>query len=116
RVGPRFGAAVWRPAREGAVAQRRGEAGRSPGVAQRIPSLLELVDGDVLIASKPRPTSFGLGLLARARRKRPLVLDIDDWEVGFFSRSGAWGRTGRALNLATPNALPCTWPRDSLRP
>ncbi len=108
-VGPRFGADVWMPARTGAIAQRSVRAGRYPGFAQRIPALLELVDGDVLIASKPRPTSFGLGLLARARRKRPLVLDIDDWEVGFFSRSGAWGRTGRALNLANPNGLPWTW-------
>ena len=108
-VGPRFGADVWMPAREGAIAQRSVKAGRYPGFAHRIPALLELVDGDVLIASKPRPTSFGLGLLARARRKRPLVLDIDDWEVGFFSRSGAWGRTGRALNLANPNGLPWTW-------
>ena len=108
-VGPRFGADVWMPARTGAIAQRSVKAGRYPGFAQRIPALLELVDGDVLIASKPRPTSFGLGLLARARRKRPLVLDIDDWEVGFFSRSGAWGRTGRALNLANPNGLPWTW-------
>ena len=81
-VGPRFGAEVWRPAREGVIAQRSVEAGRYPGFARRIPALLDLVDGDILIASKPRPTSFGLGLLARTRRKRPLVLDIDDWEVG----------------------------------
>jgi len=108
-VGPRFGAEVWRPAREGVIAQRSVEAGRYPGFARRIPALLDLVDGDILIASKPRPTSFGLGLLARTRRKRPLVLDIDDWEVGFFSRSGAWGRAGRALNLANPNGLPWTW-------
>ena len=71
--------------------------------------MLELADGDVLVASKPRPTSFGLGLLARSRRRRPLVLDIDDWEVGFFSRSGPWGRAGRALNFANPNGLPWTW-------
>jgi glycosyltransferase involved in cell wall biosynthesis len=108
-VGPRFGAEVWMPAREGVIAQRSVEAGRYPGFARRIPALLDLVDGDILIASKPRPTSFGLGLLARTRRKRPLVLDIDDWEVGFFSRSGAWGRAGRALNLANPNGLPWTW-------
>ncbi len=108
-VGPRFGADVWMPAREGAITQRSVKAGRYPGFAQRIPALLELVDGDILFASKPRPTSFGLGLLARARRKRPLVLDIDDWEVGFFARSGAWGLAGRALNLANPNGLPWTW-------
>ncbi len=108
-VGPRFGADVWMPARDGAIAQRSVKVGRYPGFAQRIPSLLELADGDVLVASKPRPTSFGLGLLARSRRRRPLVLDIDDWEVGFFSRSGPWGRAGRALNFANPNGLPWTW-------
>jgi len=108
-VGPRFGADVWMPAREGTIPQRSVRVGRYPGFAQRVPGLLELVDGDVLIASKPRPTSFGLGLLARARRRRPLVLDIDDWEVGFFSRSGFWGRVGRAFNLANPNGLPWTW-------
>jgi glycosyltransferase involved in cell wall biosynthesis len=115
-VGPRFGADVWMPAREGTIPQRSVRVGRYPGFAQRVPGLLELVDGDVLIASKPRPTSFGLGLLARARRRRPLVLDIDDWEVGFFSRSGFWGRVGRALNLANPNGLPWTWLAEQLVP
>jgi len=113
-IGPCFGAEVWMPARDGAIAQRSVAVGRYPGFARRIPALLDLVDGDVLVASKPRPTSFGLGLLARARRRRPLVLDIDDWEVGFFSRSGVWGRVGRALNFANPNGLPWTWLAEQL--
>ena len=113
-VGPRFGADVWMPAREGAIAQRSVRAGRYPGFARHIPALLDLVDGDVIVASKPRATSFGLALLARARRRRPLVLDIDDWEIGFFSRSGPWGRIGRALNVANPNGLPWTWLAEKL--
>jgi glycosyltransferase involved in cell wall biosynthesis len=113
-VGPRFGDEVWRPARGGAIAQRSVKVGHYPGFARSIPALLELADGDVLVASKPRPTSFGLGLLARARRRRPLLLDIDDWEVGFFSRSGAWGRLGRALNFGNPNGLPWTWLAERL--
>jgi len=43
------------------------------------------------------------------RRRRPLILDVDDWELGFFYRSGFWGRVGRALNLGDPNALTWTW-------
>jgi len=113
-VGPRFGAEVWKPARDGAIAQRSVEAGGYPGFARRVGALLELVDGDILVASKPRPTSFGLGLLARARRRRPLVLDIDDWEVGFFSRSGVWGAAGRVLNLTDPNGLTWTWLAEKL--
>jgi glycosyltransferase involved in cell wall biosynthesis len=70
----------------------------------------------VLYASKPRPTSYGLALLARRRRRRPLVLDIDDWELGFYYRSGAWGRVGRALNLANPNGLTWTWLCERLIP
>ena len=113
-VGPQFGEGLWAPSRDGAVAYRSVRAGRDPGFARHVPELLELVDGEILVASKPRPTSFGLGLLARARRRRPLVLDIDDWEVGFFYRSGTWGRVGRALNLANPNGLPWTWLAEKL--
>jgi len=113
-VGPQFGDGVWAPARHGAVAHRGVRAGRYPGFARRLPELLQLIDGEILVASKPRPTSFGLALLARARRRRPLVLDIDDWELGFFYRSGAVGRVGRALNLANPNGLPWTWLAERL--
>jgi len=48
--------------------------------------------------------------------RRPLLLDIDDWELGFFYRSGAWGRLGRSLNLANPNGLPWTWLMERLVP
>ncbi|MBI2155517.1 MAG: glycosyltransferase [Candidatus Rokubacteria bacterium] len=113
-VGPRFGPGLWRPARDGGGAYRAVAAGRYPGFAARVRDLVALADGDVLLASKPRPTSFGVGLLARARRRRPLVLDIDDWELGFFYRSGAWGRVGRALNLADPNGLAFTWLMERL--
>lgn len=108
-VGPRFGGEIWRPARAGAIEYRALPASRYPGFAARVPALLDLIDGDVIYASKLRPTSYGLALLARARRRRPLLVDIDDWELGFFYRSGRWRGIGRALNLGNPNGLPWTW-------
>jgi glycosyltransferase involved in cell wall biosynthesis len=87
---------------------------RYPRFASVVPALVGIADGDVLYASKPRPTSFLVGLLARERRPRPLLLDVDDWEVGFFLRSGALGTLGRALNLANPNGLPWTWLAERL--
>ncbi|OGK82704.1 MAG: hypothetical protein A2050_10370 [Candidatus Rokubacteria bacterium GWA2_73_35] len=113
-VGPQFGPALWAPARGGPVRYRAVRAGGYPGFAARVPELLRAIDGDVLLASKPRPTSLGLGLLARTRRRRPLVLDIDDWELGFFYRGGAWGTLGRALDLADPNGFGATWLMERL--
>jgi glycosyltransferase involved in cell wall biosynthesis len=116
-IGPRFGESVWRPALGGAVAHRAvavDGARRYPRFARLWRELLAQADGDVLYASKPRPTSYGAALLARRRRRRPLLLDVDDWEVGFFRRGGAWGTLGRALNLANPNGLPWTWLMERL--
>jgi len=113
-VGPRCGDNVWRPARDGVVRYRGLQGARLPRLLGRLPALLRLVEGDIVIASKPRPTSYGLALLARARRRVPVLLDIDDWEVGFFYRSGGWGRLGRALNLGNPNGLAWTWLMERL--
>ena len=113
-VGPRFGPRVWGPARASGIEHRELPGGRYPGFARHLGALAHLADGDILYASKPRATSFGVGLLARSRAARPLVLDIDDWEIGFFLRSGAWGTVGRALNFANPNGLPWTWLMERL--
>ena len=33
---------------------------------------------------KPKPTSFGLSLLKKLETRRPVILDIDDWELSWF--------------------------------
>jgi glycosyltransferase involved in cell wall biosynthesis len=52
------------------------------------------VDGDILWARKPRGVSFGVGLVLRALDDVPLLLDIEDWEVGMITenRSYPWLR------------------------
>jgi len=114
-VGPRFGAAVWEPVADESVPVQWIPGGRLPGFVTRLPTLARMADGDLIYASKPRLTSAGIGYLARLGRRRPLLLDIDDWEVGFFLRGGAWGTIGRALNLSNPRGLAWTWLMERLR-
>ncbi len=108
-VGPRHGAGVWPPVAADGVRYVSAPAGRIASFAGALPGLLRAADGDLLYASKPRLGSAGLGLLKRRLGGRPLLLDIDDWEVGFFLRGGVWGTVGRAVNWTNPRGLPWTW-------
>jgi glycosyltransferase involved in cell wall biosynthesis len=45
--------------------------------------LLKKIDGDIIYAYKPKPTSFGLSLLHQLKSRRPVILDIDDWELSW---------------------------------
>nr|WP_228050148.1 glycosyltransferase family 4 protein [Tychonema sp. LEGE 06208] len=45
--------------------------------------ILKKIDGDIIYAVKPKPTSFGLSLLKKLETLRPVILDIDDWELSW---------------------------------
>jgi glycosyltransferase involved in cell wall biosynthesis len=49
--------------------------------------LLRHLSGDIVYAYKPKPSSFGLALLhrqiSRTQHRRPVILDIDDWELSW---------------------------------
>lgn len=44
---------------------------------------LKKIDGDIIYAVKPKPASFGMGLLKKMLGRRPVILDIDDWELSW---------------------------------
>jgi glycosyltransferase involved in cell wall biosynthesis len=114
-VGPCGGDRVWEPMAFERIPCRVLAGGKLARFAASLPRFLKSADGDLLYASKPRLTSAGIGYLKRLSARRPLLLDIDDWEVGFFLRSGFWGTVGRALNVANPTGLPWTWLMERLR-
>ncbi|MEA5600854.1 glycosyltransferase family 4 protein [Nostoc sp. UHCC 0252] len=45
--------------------------------------LLKKIDGDIIYAMRPKPTTFGLSMLKQLRNHRPILLDIDDWELSW---------------------------------
>ncbi|MEG4285820.1 glycosyltransferase family 4 protein [Microcoleus sp. A006_D1] len=55
-----------------------------PGFLLDAQKVLKNIDGDIIYAVKPKPTSFGLSLLKKLDTRRPLILDIDDWELSWF--------------------------------
>jgi glycosyltransferase involved in cell wall biosynthesis len=55
-----------------------------PGFFQSARQLLQKISGDIIYAVKPKPTSFGLALLKKLRTHRPVILDIDDWEMSWY--------------------------------
>lgn len=67
-----------------------------------------IMDGDIIYAVKARPVSLGLGIWAKRHLNRPLVLDIDDWEVGGYLDYPRWRRLLLALNLSNPNGYAFT--------
>jgi len=113
-VGPCFGA-PWAPMANTTVRCRSVAGRKLPGFAASMAEVGRMADGDLLYASKPRLGSAGVAYLAKLRTRRPLLLDVDDWEVGFFLRGGFWGTVGRSLNLANPAGLPWTWLGERLR-
>jgi glycosyltransferase involved in cell wall biosynthesis len=87
---------------------------RYPKFSRIKKNILDAIDGDIILASKLMPTSFGIGLQKKASSGKPLLVDIDDWELGFFYHSGFWGGVGRFLNFTNPNGLPYVWRMERL--
>ncbi|NIP99192.1 MAG: glycosyltransferase [Nitrospinaceae bacterium] len=108
-VGPARKGDLWSPMKNLELPVQRFPWKRIPAWFSVVRRLRRAIDGDVLFACKLRPTSFGIGLLEKRRTGKPLIVDIDDWELGFFLRAGFWGRVGRLLNLSNPNGMFYTW-------
>lgn len=66
------------------------------GAAQK---LLKKIDGDIIYAVKPKPTSFGLSLLKKLQTRRPLLLDMDDWELSWHGGDDWQYRPGSLKQL-----------------
>ncbi len=82
---PRFGNDIWKPLRDCSRVPIRSFPGDDfPAHFSKMQALAEHIDGDVIFVSKPRLPSLALAILAKIRRNRPIILDIDDHELSFF--------------------------------
>ena len=82
---PRFGNEVWEPLRNcSRVAVKSFPGGNFPGHFKHMEDIAEQIEGDVIYVSKPRLPGLELAILAKLHRNRPVLVDVDDYEPGFF--------------------------------
>ena len=113
-VGPSRKGEIWTPMEQMDIPVQKFNWKRYPAFSQIKKNILEAIDGDVILASKLMPTSFGIGLQKKKSSGKPLIVDIDDWELGFFYHSGFFGRISRFFNFSNPNGLPYVWRMERL--
>lgn len=107
--GPAIKGDIWYPCKDSDIPIRTLDYARFPLLIFKLPSILKEIDGDIIYAIKPRFTSFGIGLIKKLTAKKPLILDIDDWETGFYLRANLFGRISRFLHVLNPNGFFWTW-------
>jgi len=59
------------------------EGAQYPKFLQSVREILKHIDGDIIYAVKPQPASFGVALLKKLLSHKPIILDIDDWELSW---------------------------------
>ena len=89
-LGPLFGKTIWEPVtNDNTIVYKTVKVGNGLKPYLQLAKLYKKIDGDVILASKPLFTSLGIGLLKKVSATRPLVLDIDDWQMGFIRERAA---------------------------
>ena len=119
---PRFGNEIWQPLRSGSrIKIKSFPGGHFPEHFKNMEDIAEQIDGDIIYVSKPRLPSLELAILAKLHRNRPVILDIDDYELGFFKNRGpltleAVKAKGRKLDFDCPHDEIWTRYSESLFP
>lgn len=81
-VGARWGEGIWPPLADTADIAITGVRGDYlPGYLRSAWRLVRMMDGDLIIACKPRAPSLGLALVRKCLTGTPVILDVDDDEI-----------------------------------
>ena len=96
---PQFGTELWGPLRScSRVTMKFFPGSDFPGHFTRMEEIAHLITGDIIYVSKPRLPGVELGILAKLHRNRPIVLDVDDYELSFFRNRSPLTLEEAALN------------------
>ena len=93
-IGPAFAGTVWHPIKNipDNVEYKYVSTNKDKFFVKDAYTLLSFIKGEVVIISKAVLPSMFIGLLLRLQRKLPVVIDIDDWELGFEIDRLKWNK------------------------
>lgn len=81
----RYGDSIWEPVRDGGLPVITLPGGNLPDFYESLQKISARIKPDIVIACKPRLPSVALGMMIKERWGCPLIMDIDDHELSFFS-------------------------------
>ena len=82
-IGSYFGPQVFK-AYEDEFIFKMVEGCNYPKFIKKFREIFDNINGDVLFAFKPRPSSYLIGLMCSLLKRIPIVLDIEDWELASY--------------------------------
>lgn len=84
-IGPTlWGRGIWKPCDTGEFTYKVIEWRGPKTLRKATKEILSSITGSVIYAMKPMFTSYGVALIRKLTDRTPVILDIDDWEVGFL--------------------------------
>jgi glycosyltransferase involved in cell wall biosynthesis len=86
-IGPVKGSGIWAPLRNCKLKIKTVPYRKFPGFIASAVQMLKLIDGDVIYAIKPKLSTLIIALIKRFRTRKPVIIDIDDWEAAFHDFS-----------------------------
>ncbi len=101
-IGPVEKRGPW-PAFPDSIPIRTVRKQRFPQFFDSLRDLVELADGDILIAVKPYLASLGAALLSATLKPRPVVLDVDDLDSALMPRD-EWTQHPEMAELSRPGS------------
>jgi glycosyltransferase involved in cell wall biosynthesis len=122
-VGPVLGGKLWPPlAEQNEIPYVEIRTPPWPLIYFGLASIPGRINGDIIYVSKPLVTSLTPALLSRLGHSRPLLVDIDDWQLGFAEHKlAAWSDWKRlaylgasALQYYRPNSYWNAWFTEGL--
>jgi glycosyltransferase involved in cell wall biosynthesis len=116
-IGPLFGSRIWPPCDTDELEYKTVPGMGFPGFFRSIPKLLSLITGDVIYAAAPRLPDFGTALMKRVSTNKPVVLDIDEWQMGLLLNNGRFDYFKSSIrNIRIPNSHLYYWLMEYLIP